>query len=443
MSDLPAYQRFVIVGAGIHGLSTAWHLAKRLKAEGKGSADDVIVLEKNSPGAGASGIACGVVRNFYFQPAMGGVMRASVEIWEENARRLHYHPVGYLAAVGPTQAGDLQVIHERQRQEGYRSELILGEARVSEYMRGMFPDWRAPGLTAVLHEKQGGFAFNKASVMGLLGLAESEGVQVLAGTEVQGFEVQGGAVKGVRTDRGEIRAEQVVVAVGPWIQNLWGLLGLPERIDIHTPAGKVIKGHPMWTFWRLQEGEIRTPPQEYVTASGEYPPVIHVDSSQPLYSDRTGELITGELWGIYFKRDREGVQGGAVPEKVGERAQVDPYPFSEDSQKYVVHEDFIEYWTSGLAHCMSRFEGCHSAYRRAPSGGIGAFSADNFPVFDYMMDNVYVVADSNHGYKMIGVGREVAKVLLGGESAILEPFRFSRFASGDLHPVSSSPYPWS
>jgi hypothetical protein len=56
---------------------------------------------------------------------------------------------------------------------------------------------------------------------------------------------------------------------------------------------------------------------------------------------------------------------------------------------------------------------------------------------------VYVIADSNHGYKMIGVGREVAQVMTGGHSSILHPFRYERFATGDLHPVSNSPYPWS
>ena len=44
---------------------------------------------------------------------------------------------------------------------------------------------------------------------------------------------------------------------------------------------------------------------------------------------------------------------------------------------------------------------------------------------------------------MIGVGREVAKVVTGGHSSLLYPFRYERFATGDLHPVSNSPYPWS
>jgi hypothetical protein len=63
--------------------------------------------------------------------------------------------------------------------------------------------------------------------------------------------------------------------------------------------------------------------------------------------------------------------------------------------------------------------------------------------FDRFRQNVYVVADSNHGYKMIGVGKLVAEELLNGESALLQPFRFSRYEKGELHPVSHSPFPWS
>ena len=74
-------------------------------------------------------------------------------------------------------------------------------------------------------------------------------------------------------------------------------------------------------------------------------------------------------------------------------------------------------WCAALSHAMSRFEGCRALYKNARSGGVGAFTADNFPVFDYVKPNVYAILDSNHGYKMIGVGREVAKVLVGEHSA--------------------------
>ncbi len=441
MANLPGHKKYVIIGAGMHGLSTAWHLAKELKARGKGSGADIVVLDKTAPGAGASGIACGIIRNFYFQPAMGEVMRVSVEVWEENAEAFQYHGVGYMAVVGLVQDSDLQAIYQRQQKSGYRSDLITGEQAVFKYMRGLFPDWKARGLTTCLHEKQGGFAFNMASVIGLLAKVEGEGVTILSGVEVTGFDLKNGAVAAVRTDQGTIATDQVVVAAGPWIKSLWTMLGLPNTIDICKPNGDMVHDWPMWTYWKLQEGEIRVNPEEYVTADGAYPPVVHIDSSEPLISDKTGKLITDKLWGIYFKRDKRGVQGGAVPENLGTEIQVDPYGAA--SPYYTVKEDFVDYWTAGLAHCIERFVGCSAAYHRAPSGGVGAFTADSFPVFDFMLPNSYVIADSNHGYKMIGVGKEVAKVLMGGHSSVLHPFRFARFAEGDLHPVSSSPYPWS
>ena len=54
-----------------------------------------------------------------------------------------------------------------------------------------------------------------------------------------------------------------------------------------------------------------------------------------------------------------------------------------------------------------------------------------------------MIADANHGYKMIGVGELVAKEILGAESDLLKPFRFNRYEKGELHPTSNSPFPWS
>lgn len=76
----PPHSPYVIIGAGIHGLSTAYHLALQLKHSGRGTGRDIIVLEKSGICAGATGIACGVIRNNYFQPAMRELMAHSVNI---------------------------------------------------------------------------------------------------------------------------------------------------------------------------------------------------------------------------------------------------------------------------------------------------------------------------------------------------------------------------
>jgi glycine/D-amino acid oxidase-like deaminating enzyme len=429
---------YVVIGAGIHGLSTAYHLARELKARGLGGGGDVVVLEKAQPGAGASGIACGVVRNNYFQPAMSELMQACVDVWESDPAAYAYNPVGYIALGPEVQEADLAETFERQERIGYRSTFIAGERAVDAHMKELFPDWRAQGVTACLHEFQGGFAFNRESVLGLAAKCEAEGVRILTETEVRGFDGSEDGVTAIETNRGRVEVgEQVVVAPGPWAKQFWGMLGLPMAIDVRTPDGDVVRDRPMWTFWNLQEGEVTVDPAMFATAGGGAPPVIHLDTDAPLYTDE-GRLITDELWGIYFKRDRHGVQGGASPLVVDGDVELDPYPQTTD-----VDPGFPDMWCAALSHSMSRFEGCRLLYKRARSGGVGAFTADNFPVFDYVKPNVYGIFDSNHGYKMIGVGREVAKVLVGEHSSLLYPFRFDRFETGDLHPVSHSPYPWS
>ena len=137
--SIPKQASYVVVGAGIHGLSTAYHLAKELRARGAGSGADIVVLDKSKPGAGASGIACGVVRNNYFQPAMSELMQACVEVWESDPAAYHYNSVGYIALGAQVQESDLTATFERQERIGYRSELITGEAEVDAHMKGALP----------------------------------------------------------------------------------------------------------------------------------------------------------------------------------------------------------------------------------------------------------------------------------------------------------------
>ena len=445
---LPGHVKYLIIGAGIHGLSTAYHLASSLKAKGNGAAADILVVDKSDIAAGASGIACGVVRNNYYQPAMRELMAACVEEWESDPEAYHYHSVGYMQISPESMHADVAEIAAQQRAISYESEFIEGEAASAKYMQGLFGDWQAPGITSVLHEKRGGYAHNKASMHGLADKARGAGARILTGVEVKGFGfgANSRAVTSVETDQGSIGVDQVIVAVGPWVPRIWEMLDLPERIAVKDLEGTVHRDVDMWRFWCLQEGTIAVEPSYGMADDGSMPPVIHVDSDAPLYSDVDGRLITDEMWGIYYKPDFNfgGVQGGAAPYKVKTavpEVAIDPY--GPESPEFVVDEAFREMWCSALAHCQSRYKGQIGHWLDEPSGGIGAFAADNFPVFDRFRENCYVIADSNHGYKMIAVGKLVAEELMGRESALLEPFRFSRFAEGRLHPVSNSPFPWS
>ena len=443
---VPAHSRYVIVGAGIHGLSAAWHLARELRARGLGSGEDILILDKTGVGAGASGIACGVIRNNYFQPAMRELMAHSVAVWESDPEAFAYHPVGYMQIAPEQMHADVAKIFAEQQAIGYPSELIEGERDCRAYMLNMFDDWQAAGVTVILHEKKGGYANNVRSLRGLAAKAEAEGVRIVPGVRVTGIGVSGGAVTTVQTGQGEVGCDQLIIAAGPWIRDLWAMLDLPAQIPVTGPDGTTHAGRPMWTYWALQEGTVAMDPKEFTDNRGGFPPVLHVDSSAPLYDDIDGDLITDQMWGIYYKPDFYfgGVQGGTSPYVVeGSAAEVAVDPYGPKSPQYTVKEDFVRMWTSALAHCHKRLEGKRPSYRHEPTGGIGAFTPDSFPVFDTFCQNAYVVADSNHGYKMIGIGALVAKELLGEPQALLAPFRFGRYRTGDLHPTSNSPFPWS
>ena len=101
------------------------------------------------PGAGATGIACGVVRNNYFQPAMSELMQACVEVWESDPEAYHYNGVGYIALGPKVQEPDLIAVYERHERIGYRSELIVGEAEVDAHMKAPLPRLARPGRDRV------------------------------------------------------------------------------------------------------------------------------------------------------------------------------------------------------------------------------------------------------------------------------------------------------
>ena len=445
----PTKAKFVIIGAGIHGLSTAWHLAQKIKKKnGNGSNNDIIVIDKNGIASGASGVACGVVRNNYFQPAMRELMMHSVKIWESDPKNFSYHPVGYMQISPESMHKDVASIYKQQKEIGYESTFIEGKKDSDKYMKSIFHDWQAKGITSVLHEKRGGYANNTASIYGLANKAESFGVKIITGTEVTGFKrgSNSKAVTGVVTAKGTIDCEQVIVGAGPWVKRVWDRLELPKKISIKDEQGKIHKDYPMWIYWMLTEGVLGVDPNLQKTDDGKMPPVIHVDSDAHLYSDVDGSLITDKMWGIYYKPDFnfKGVQGGSAPYKIirpVDEVKVDPY--GPDSPEYQTTDEFAHMWCSALAHCQKRFKGKIKFYHKGPSGGLGCFTPDSFPIFDRFCENVYIIADSNHGYKMIGVGDLVSDEILGKESSLLKPFRFNRYAKGELHPVSSSPFPWS
>ncbi len=441
---LPEAAKYLIVGAGVHGLSTAWHLAMELESRGTGSGSEIVLLDKSRPGAGATGIACGCVRNFYMTEPLHAILRHSVDVWNYDPVLFGFQPVGYISCGEENQTADYERIHESQNSVGYTSDLYVGdEARA--FLTSVWPDFKHHTIEVVLHERLSGYAGTAQAVTGLTEMCNRHGVQIHSGVEVTGYDTRGGEVTAVETNRGRVAADVVILCMGAWIPAHWEMLGKPMTLDVGYADGSFVEDKDMWTYWRLEEGEVYYE-GPYYTADGRNPPVLHVElMNTPVVDPRTGEELDDNVY-VYWKNgtermERPGIQGGGMPVKIGPDASVEPYGHAND--EYQADPGFADYFTACMGMFMERFEGIRPHFKERRNGGIGAFTPDNIPIIDWISPNVFMIADSNHGFKMTGLGKLVARRLEGSESvAELQPFRLDRFANGKAFGSGTTHSPW-
>jgi glycine/D-amino acid oxidase-like deaminating enzyme len=397
----------LVVGGGVNGLSAASGLAS-LGA-------DVLVVDKGRLGGGASGIAGGIVRNYYRAEAITELVRLSVEMFEEDPEAYGFRQVGYLAAVPGSQVEDLVAIAGQHARVGYESELVVGSYECREYLTWSWPDWEAP-VEALLHERRGGWADAMQTVRHLAAQARAAGVEIREGVEVLGFED-----RRALTSEGPIEYETLVLATGPWAGELLDL-------DLR--------------FMKAQEGEFTLAGAGLSGRAGSEAPVIHLDQTLPLHSDRDGRVLVDGPWGIYFRMGRTGtgITGGGLPVML-DRIELDPY--GPDNPLHAAEASFEEFFTSGLAAAMRRFRGHAGDWRVTAAGGVIAHTADNYPICDWVAEDTYSIVDSGHGFKTLAIGRLAAEEIASGAGDVrLDPFRASRFERGELLAASKGPYPW-
>ena len=428
---LPTSAPYIVVGGGIHGLSTAYHLAELLEERGR-PGSEVVVLDKQRVGAGATGISGGIVRNFYLSPAISEIVRQSVEIFELDPGMFGFRQVGYVAVVPEAQAEELERIADQHAEIGYASALVRGASAVAAHMRGLFPDWRAVGAAAALHEARSGWADAGATLTAFAGMARSAGVRIIEGVEVTGFELSGGAVTGVQTPVGAIACEAVVVAPGPWARDLWRLLELPDEIQVGSAPTSPFH------YWQVREGEYAHDRETLDPQA----PVVHLDADLPLVSPRDGSTLQPAPWGIYFRPGiGGGVACGGLPLPLDTDCALDPYGPSHPDLG-VTSPAFDEAMTTSLSWALGRFGETTEGWTSSSFGAPTCFTPDSYPIVGFVRENAYAILDSNHGFKMLALGKLAAAELLGHEAPELAAFRLGRFAEATLHPVSASPYPW-
>jgi glycine oxidase len=229
-----------VVGAGVAGLAVAWRAAARGLS--------VCVLDRDAPGAGASGVAAGMLAPVTEADAQE---RALLALGLESARRWPAFAAELLDATGidvgfrPT--GTLVLARDRDEAEALDRELDLrgrlglqaGRLRPSQ-ARALEPAL-APTVRLALDVPDDHAADPRALTAALLTAAERAGADVLPGAEVAEVRHDGRRVHGVALAGGaEVRAGAVVVAAGAWSASLGGL---PEdaRVPVRPVKGQTLR----------------------------------------------------------------------------------------------------------------------------------------------------------------------------------------------------------
>ena len=264
--DRTAYD-LVVVGAGVIGLSSAWRAAQ--------AGLSVLVLERDRPGAAASGVAAGmlapVTEADFGEEALLELNLRGRELWGGFAAELEEltgMPTGYaddgalVVAADRDDTEELQRLHEFQRTLGLDAEWLTPR-RCRELEPGL-----APRVGGAILAPQDGHVDPLAVVDALVCALTRAGGELIAGADVTALEVEGGRVTGVETAGGRgVDAGAVLVAAGAWSSA--GGLGA----ECGAPAVRPVKGQLLEL--RVRRGQsrparriIRTP-RCYVVTRGQ------------------------------------------------------------------------------------------------------------------------------------------------------------------------------
>ena len=227
----PAYDA-IVVGAGGHGLATAYYLARNH------GITDVAVVERGWLGGGNMGRNTTVIRSNYLWDESAAIYEHSLKLWEGLSEALDYDILF-------SQRGVLNLAHnlpdvregvrrvEANRLNGVDAEwLTADEVKAFCPIVSISPDARYPVLGATL-QRRGGIAKHDHVAWAFARAADALGVDLIQGCEVTGLLVNGGRVEGVETTRGTIRSSRVALAAAGHTSVLAEMAGLTLPLQSH------------------------------------------------------------------------------------------------------------------------------------------------------------------------------------------------------------------
>lgn len=209
-----------IVGAGVHGLSLAYNLAKAGRT-------DIGVFERSYIGAGASGRNLSLIRSSWQQPAWARLVWYCRKIWGEISVELDYN-------VMFTERGSYLCFRDERTLEVARSALEM-QSEVGIPTRFVSPDelarrlpqMEARGMAGAIHDPSAGISRHDALVWAYAHAAARLGVDLHAQTAVTGMRLSDGRIRELVTDRGVVSAEIVVNCAGSGSAEVSEMAGYP------------------------------------------------------------------------------------------------------------------------------------------------------------------------------------------------------------------------
>ncbi|QIE55138.1 sarcosine oxidase subunit beta family protein [Pikeienuella piscinae] len=201
----------VIIGAGGHGLATAYYLAKNHGVR------NIAVVEKGWLGGGNTGRNTTIIRSNYLQEPSAAIYELSRGLYEDLSQKLNFNvmfsPRGVMMLCQTEhELRALRRTAHANRLAGIETEMVSPErvkqlCPIIEISGPRFP------VLGGLWQPRGGTARHDAVAWGYARAASDLGVHILQKTEVTGIDVAGGRVTGVQTTRGPIRARKVAAIV--------------------------------------------------------------------------------------------------------------------------------------------------------------------------------------------------------------------------------------
>ena len=219
-------QSVVVIGAGVTGLSTAFHLAEK-------GVDRVTVVDKGIVGGGSSLQSGGIITMLMATQTEVRARAISLDIFERFSRIIdgyHFHQVGCLNLFTEEAFSQSAAVRDMWRRNGGQFDILRGAEIIER-----FPDLKAKPTDIGVLDHRSGFSEPHHYVSALKAKLEDMGVDIRENEPVIGFELRGGRVREVTTVAGTIQADAVVCAVNAWTNHVLSLVGfrIPYKNFVH------------------------------------------------------------------------------------------------------------------------------------------------------------------------------------------------------------------